>query len=254
MAPNHSVFWADRVNSPARAEKGAALACLCMLCACAQAPVVRTPGITAPSEIRLELLEDRVSAWHRHRAPGAARGLRLVFDAPMPVGFPALAATRSILRANPRLHPVDALLSASSAVSAAEKNGLPYGFFCAVLLQESAFDPDAVSSAGAIGIAQFTLGTARAHGVDPFDPRDAIRGSARLLAGYVRAYTGAYADPYASALAAYNAGPGAVAYYHGVPPYRETKEYISDIYDRWSRILRDASKSERSRALYHRLA
>lgn len=217
-----------------------------MLWACDRVPVARTPGITALSEIRLALLEDRVRAWRMHRAPGAAAGLRLAFDAPTPVGFPALAATRSIVRANPHLHPIDALLSATRAVHAAENNRLPYGFFCAMLLQESAFDPEALSSAGAVGIAQFTMGTARAQGVDPYDWRDAIRGAARLLAGYVRAYTGVYADPYATALAAYNAGPGAVAYYHGIPPYRETKEYISDIYDRWSRIARDASRPTRS--------
>jgi soluble lytic murein transglycosylase-like protein len=125
-------------------------------------------------------------------------------------------------------------------VQIAEKNGLPYGLFCAMLLQESAFDPEALSSAGAVGIAQFTLETARAHGVDPYNRRDAIRGAGLLLAGYVRVYSSVYDDPYATALAAYNAGPGAVAYYHGVPPYRETKEYISDVYDRWSRIARDA--------------
>lgn len=226
--------------------KGAVLVCLCSLWACAQGPFARTPGITALSDIRLTLLEDRAQAWGGARAPSAARGLRLLFDAPVPVGPPALAVLRSILRANPRLHPVDALLLATHAVREAEERGLPYGFFCAAMLQESAFDPDAISSAGAVGIAQFTLETARAHGVNPFDWRDALRGAASLLAGYVRAYGGVYEDPYAAALAAYNAGPGAVAYYHGVPPYRETKEYVADIYDRWSRIARDAARSTRS--------
>jgi soluble lytic murein transglycosylase-like protein len=197
------------------------------------------PGITAPSKICLAFLENYIR--YAHRVPGAARGLRLLFDAPTPVGAPALAATRSILRANPRLRPIEALLSATRAVRIAEENGLPYGFFCAMVLQESAFDPQALSSAGAIGIAQFTLATARAHGVDPFDWRVALRGAGSLLAGYIRAYTGVYDDPYAAGLAAYNAGPAAVAYYHGIPPYRETKEYISDVYDRWSRIARDAS-------------
>jgi soluble lytic murein transglycosylase-like protein len=179
-----------------------------------------------------------MSAWDGHRAPEAARGLRLLFDAPIPAGR-VLAVTRSIVRANPRLHPLDALIFATHAVALADRVGLPYGFFCATLLQESAFDPDAVSSAGAIGIAQFTLGTADIYGVDPFDWRDAMRGSAELLAQYVRDYRGTYDDPYAAALAAYNAGPGAVAYYHGIPPYPETQGYIADIYDRWARIVRD---------------
>ena len=66
-----------------------------------------------------------------------------------------------------------------------------------------------------------------------------MSGSAALLGRYVDAYAGTYPDPYAAALAAYNAGPGAVEYYKGIPPYAETREYIFDIYDRWSRILRD---------------
>ncbi len=63
-----------------------------------------------------------------------------------------------------------------------------------------------------------------------------MRGSAQLLGGYLRDYEGVYDDPYAATLAAYNAGPGAVSKYHGVPPYAETHEYIADIYDRWARV------------------
>ena len=93
-----------------------------------------------------------------------------------------------------------------------------------------------MSSAGAVGIAQFMPSTADAIGVDPFDPFSAIAGAAQLLASYVSAYDGRYANPYAAALAAYNAGPGAVAAYRGVPPYPETREYIDDIVDRWAQI------------------
>ena len=57
-----------------------------------------------------------------------------------------------------------------------------------------------------------------------------------MLSRYVTEYRGRYADRYATALAAYNAGPGAVARYHGVPPYAETQAYVLDIYDRWGRI------------------
>ena len=60
--------------------------------------------------------------------------------------------------------------------------------------------------------------------------------AADLLGSYVRAYTGVYDEPYDAALAAYNAGPGAVARYRGVPPYAETREYIDLIGDRWARI------------------
>jgi soluble lytic murein transglycosylase-like protein len=144
---------------------------------------------------------------------------------------------REILRANPRIAPVDALLLATRALLEAHDEGLPPAFLAATLLQESAFDPDAVSSAGAIGIAQFTVPTADLAGVDPWNPGSAIGGAARLLAHYASAYRGGPADPYALALAAYNAGPGAVAAYGGIPPYPETQEYITDIRDRWSRIV-----------------
>lgn len=144
---------------------------------------------------------------------------------------------REILRTNPRIAQVDALLLATQVIVAAEERGLPPPFLAATLLQESAFDPDAMSVAGAVGIAQFTIPTANEYGVDPWDPRSAIRGSARLLAAYVDDYRGREDDPYALALAAYNAGPGAVAAYHGVPPYAETQGYIVDVRDRWSRIV-----------------
>ncbi|HEX3550739.1 MAG TPA: lytic transglycosylase domain-containing protein [Candidatus Elarobacter sp.] len=126
----------------------------------------------------------------------------------------------------------------TDVVDAAGATGLPPAFLAATLLQESAFDPFAVSSAGAVGIAQFTVPTADEYDVDPWSPPSAIPGAARLLAAYVRDYRGrAGEDPYALALAAYDAGPGAVTAYHGVPPYAETREYIADVRTRWSRIV-----------------
>jgi soluble lytic murein transglycosylase-like protein len=164
------------------------------------------------------------------------RGLRLFMDAG-PHAVPAVKLTREILRTNPRIGPVDALFLATDVIDAAGDEGLPPGFLGATLLQESAFDPQAMSPAGAAGIAQFTIPTALEAGVDPWDPHSAIDGSARLLHAYVAEYSGGLDDPYALALAAYNAGPGAVRAYGGVPPYPETREYIADVRDRWSRIV-----------------
>jgi soluble lytic murein transglycosylase-like protein len=82
--------------------------------------------------------------------------------------------------------------------------------------------------------------TADLYGIDPFQPGPAIDATARLLSFYVERYRGRRsADPFALALAAYNAGPAAVAYYGGVPPYAETRQYILDVRERWSRIVRD---------------
>jgi soluble lytic murein transglycosylase-like protein len=191
-------------------------------------------------KVRTEFLETAVASWHLPPAIDSLRGMRLLFDAHVPA-LPSLAVTRSVLRSNPQLAPAEALELATAAVSLARSQGLDYGFFAATLLQESAFDPRALSPAGAVGIAQFTLDTADAYGVNPFDPVDAMRGSARLLGDYYRDYAGRYPDPYAATLAAYNAGPGAVEQYHGVPPYPETKEYVGLVYERWSRIVRDAT-------------
>ena len=80
---------------------------------------------------------------------------------------------------------------------AARATSLPPEFLAATILQESAYDPQALSAAGAIGIAQFEIETADEYGVDPFDPYRAIPGAAGLLASYVAAYRPVYADPYA---------------------------------------------------------
>jgi hypothetical protein len=191
------------------------------------------------------VLEDRVQSWREPLQDDEIRGLRLLFDTPIR-GGPTLAVVHWAVRSNHRLDPFDALVITTYAVDVAARHHLPYGFFCATLLQESAFDPDALSPAGAVGIAQFSLDTAADEGVDPFDWRDAIVGSGRLVGRYVAFYDGLYPDPYAATLAAYNAGPGAVEHYHGVPPYPETRDYIGAVYDRWARILQYATGLERS--------
>lgn len=110
-------------------------------------------------------------------------------------------------------------------VSAASASGLPPTLLAALLRAESGFDPRAVSPAGAQGIAQFMPATAAGMGLrDPFDPAQAISAAARLLAGHVRAL-----GSVSLALAAYNAGPGAVQRYGGIPPYPETQAYVARV-------------------------
>lgn len=173
-------------------------------------------------------------SWPRPSHVDAIIGDRIIADGPR-VPSVTLAIARAILRTNPRITAIGSLQLAEATVRAARSQGLPPEFLAATILQESAYDPFAISSAGAIGIAQFEIETADDNGVQPLDPWSAIAGAARLLASYVRAYRGA-ADPYAFALAAYNAGPGAVDRYGGVPPYAETREYIELIHERWGRI------------------
>jgi soluble lytic murein transglycosylase-like protein len=96
----------------------------------------------------------------------------------------------------------------------------------AVMQAESAFDRMAISHAGAMGLMQLMPETAGAYAiVDPFDPRENIMGGARLL----RELLDAHHQNIPLVLAAYNAGPAAVARYGGVPPFRETRGYVDKI-------------------------
>jgi soluble lytic murein transglycosylase-like protein len=106
------------------------------------------------------------------------------------------------------------------------KWGVSAALLSAQLLAESNFNPSAVSSAGAQGIAQFMPGTAAAYGLrDPFDPDQAIDAQARLMKDLLDQFGG---KP-ALALAAYNAGPGAVAPCNCIPDYPETQAYVTRI-------------------------
>ena len=90
---------------------------------------------------------------------------------------------------------------------------------------ESSFQPGAVSPAGAQGLMQLMPGTARGLGVaDPFDPAQAVDGAARLMRDLIDRF-----GRVDHALAGYNAGPGAVLRYDGVPPYAETQGYVAKI-------------------------
>ncbi|HSD23783.1 MAG TPA: transglycosylase SLT domain-containing protein [Solirubrobacterales bacterium] len=99
------------------------------------------------------------------------------------------------------------------------------GLLAAQLMAESGFNPRAVSPAGALGIAQFMPGTARSYGLrNPFDPIASIDSQAHLMSDLLRRF-----QSVPLALAAYNAGPGAVAACHCVPPYPETRAYVARI-------------------------
>ena len=125
---------------------------------------------------------------------------------PVAVGDSATLALRAIAR------------------EAATSAGLDPDIFERQIMAESQFDPNATSPAGARGIAQLTPATARAWGVDPSDPVASLQAAAQHMAGYVKQY-----GNYPMALAAFNAGPGAVERYGGVPPFAETRNYISKI-------------------------
>lgn len=110
---------------------------------------------------------------------------------------------------------------------AARRNNIPEDLFLRLVRQESNFRPTAKSHKGAIGLAQLMPQTARVLGVNPYDPRQNLEGGARYLSQQYRKF-----GTWRLALAAYNAGPGAVERYRGVPPYKETQNYVKRILGR----------------------
>ena len=113
----------------------------------------------------------------------------------------------------------------AEAVKAAQAAGIDPDLFLRLVQQESGFNPNAVSPKGATGLTQLMPATAAELGVDPNDPIQNLTGGARYLRDRLDEFGG---DPYL-ALAAYNAGAGNVRKYGGIPPFKETQNYVARI-------------------------
>lgn len=158
--------------------------------------------------------------------PGLAVRVSDVYDTPtairrvLPNNPASSAAGTGAVSALPASTPYASLFSAASA-----RYGVDASLLAAVAKQESGYNPKAVSPAGAQGLMQLMPGTAKGLGVtNSFDPTRAVDGAARLLQGLIREF--GRTD---LALAAYNAGPGAVHRYNGIPPYAETQNYVRSV-------------------------
>ncbi|MEM8693081.1 MAG: lytic transglycosylase domain-containing protein [Pseudomonadota bacterium] len=111
------------------------------------------------------------------------------------------------------------------AKDAARRHGVPEDLFLRLVQQESNWNPQAVSHKGALGLAQLMPATAKKLNVDPKDPYQNLDGGARYLKQQYRTF-----GTWRLALAAYNAGPGAVRRHGGVPPFNETRNYVKVIW------------------------
>lgn len=145
-----------------------------------------------------------------------ADGISLPF--PEEVGFKSTTS----LQADTKTKPNDIL---GTIESIAKSQGMDPNLVKAMVKAESGFKPNAVSPKGAMGLMQLMPETAESLGVnDPFDPEDNIGGGVKFLKGLMKEFK----DP-EKAIAAYNAGPGAVKRYKGIPPYEETQKYVNKV-------------------------
>ena len=117
---------------------------------------------------------------------------------------------------------------------AAEDHGISTATLSALLQKESNFNPNAVNpNSGASGIAQFMPETAKSLGIDPFNVEEAIDGTAKYLSSLIKRF-----GSVEKGLAAYNAGPGNVEKYEGIPPFEETQNYVKDILGKSGEVIK----------------
>lgn len=134
---------------------------------------------------------------------------------------PGFAEQVRLARANLPATPYDGFIE-----QLARMDGLDPDLIKAVAMVESGFDPNAISPKGAMGLMQLMPGTAAQYDVqDPLDPYESLRAGSRHLRGLLDDFDGNVT----LALAAYNAGAGAVRRYGGVPAYRETRDYVQKV-------------------------
>ena len=140
---------------------------------------------------------------------------------------PNIAAPQGFISTTEAFRPLPATIAYNDAIAeAADLYGVDPDLIRAIIRAESAFNPFAVSRAGAQGLMQLMPEVAEELNVlDPFDPRQNILGGAQ----YLRRLLDLHKGNVSLAVASYNAGPGAVDRYNGIPPYRETRAYVKKV-------------------------
>lgn len=195
------------------------------------APEAKVSSYERELAARLAKSQPKTSATTK---PPQARDWNLAPSAATPIyaGF--------IKKRNKRLSDAMATHIAQGIIGFSLRYGVDARLIMAMLIVESNFNPNAVSSAGAMGLGQLMPGTARGMGVgNAFDAHENLYGTVRLIRGHINKYqqkTGNDFDGLILALAAYNAGSGAVRKHNGVPPYRETQAYIRKVISYYNQL------------------
>jgi peptidoglycan DL-endopeptidase CwlO len=164
---------------------------------------------------------ERVKVQDVYATPSAIR--RIIPDVPAPAAM-AAAMRPAALASGASGGGVSGVPYASLFNQAAARHGVSAKLLAAVAKVESGYNPRAVSPAGAQGLMQIMPATAAGLGVNALDPAQAVDGAARILAGNLREF-----GSLPLALAAYNAGGGAVRRYDGIPPFAETQAYVPKV-------------------------
>jgi soluble lytic murein transglycosylase-like protein len=167
----------------------------------------------------LTTIERRIAQLEASGAPSDAA----VFTRLLSSDFVAAAPLPSLAAASQAPAAIESLIESTAA-----RYGVDPALVTSVVANESGFDPSAISKTGAQGLMQLMPGTAAELGVaDPYDPAQNVDGGVR----YLRALLDRFGGDARLAVAAYNAGPGAVERYDGVPPYAETQNYVKSVLD-----------------------
>jgi soluble lytic murein transglycosylase-like protein len=176
---------------------------------------------------------------YRYGSGGSGKGILILMRrSPSAVHIPGLTQKASYSVASRALRGKNVAAYDQLIVRAARRHGLPPALVKAVVKAESNFQPDALSDKGAQGLMQLMPATAEDLGVDhPFTPEENVLGGTR----YLREMYDRFGD-WEHALAAYNAGPGAVDRFGGIPPYAETQEYVERVLHYYRRYDGDFSR------------
>ncbi|MEN9010774.1 MAG: lytic transglycosylase domain-containing protein [Yoonia sp.] len=172
--------------------------------------------VLATSESRTTLFQNQLSVLDNRSASQYSNSIRLQ---PPRAVVPSIASKFPVYRsryAGPDL---------SVARAAARRHNIPEDLFLRLVQQESGWNAKARSVEGAMGLAQLMPATARELGVSANNPAQNLEGGARYLRWQYEKF-----GNWRLALAAYNAGPGAVEKYNGIPPYKETRNYVRIIW------------------------